>query len=192
MARPDFLRHIINPRLAEYSRTRKKIASTLDEIRRLIAMAEDKYEFSVFGGDPNNLGKYIQSDDFDLVVSALKSINALDIIEDILKEVLDKYSDLPDVVNAAKKRLSEIKSGILSVSELRKISEQVSRILPEAKIDIINENSVKIEYNGLKAILTTTKEGAELKIKIDKTIKYSEKYSALAFLKRLYGLLKTT
>lgn len=56
MPRHDFLRHIVNTKLSEYSKTRRHLIPVLDEVRKLIANAEDQYGFSIYGGKLENNG----------------------------------------------------------------------------------------------------------------------------------------
>ncbi len=109
---PDFLRHIVNTRLSEYAVKRKGIVPIIDEVRKLIAKAEARYRFSSFGGNPENLAKYFGSDDFKLVVSAFQSVNALNVLIEILEEARDKYSDLPVVVEAIDNVVKNLKSKV--------------------------------------------------------------------------------
>jgi ElaB/YqjD/DUF883 family membrane-anchored ribosome-binding protein len=108
---PDFLRHIVNRKLSELSSRYKGLLNHTDEIRKLIALAEAKYKFSSFGGDPENLAKYLLSEDFDLVINSFKAANALNALRNILEEAKKAYSDLPAVVDAIDKVLSRIESG---------------------------------------------------------------------------------
>jgi hypothetical protein len=109
---PDFLRHIVNVKLSEYSIKRKKIIPIIDEVRKLIAKAENRYRFSSFGGNPENLAKYLKSDDFKLVISAFESAGALDILIDILRVAREKYSDLPVVAEAIDEAVKSIEARI--------------------------------------------------------------------------------
>jgi len=114
---PDFLRHIVNPKLAEYLKKRRSLLSAVDEIRRFIVEAEVKYGFSVFNGNPENLKNYLQSKDFTLLISLFKTSNSLDILEEILSEVLDKYSDLPGVADAVKETLEAVRASRTKAEE---------------------------------------------------------------------------
>lgn len=107
---PDFLRHIVNVKLSEYSVKHRKIIPIIDEVRKLIAKAENRYRFSSFGGNPENLAKYLRSEDFKLVISAFESANALDVLIDILGVAREKYSDLPVVVEAIDKVVKDVEA----------------------------------------------------------------------------------
>lgn len=170
MPRYDFLRHIVNTKLSEYSKTRRHLIPVLDEVRKLIANAEDQYGFSIYGGKLENLAKYINSSDFDLVINILKSANALDIVEDILNTIIEKYDNVEVVVEAARKRLQEIRKGLIRVSELKVIADKLAKQLKNARIKLL-EDRVIVECNGLYASLEPSKNKYKLTIRlnIDKT-----------------------
>jgi len=109
MRYPDFLRNIVNPKLSKYVKTGGEIAKYVEEIRKRILEAENKYGFSIYGGDPEKLKDYLLSDDFKLIVKLFKSANSLSILEEILIEAKSKYSDLPSVVEAVDKALEMLR-----------------------------------------------------------------------------------
>jgi len=81
-------------------RERANLKTSIDEVRKLIFEAENKYRFSIYNGDPSNLAAYLMSEDFKLVLNIFESANSLDILEEILLEARKKYSDIITVVNA--------------------------------------------------------------------------------------------
>lgn len=109
MKYPDFLRHIVNPKLAKYTRERRNLGNHVDEIRKFIAEAENKYQFSIFNGDPEKLADYLLSEDFTLLVKLFKSAGSLDVLEEILLETREKYSDLPRISKTIDKVLKKIR-----------------------------------------------------------------------------------
>jgi hypothetical protein len=152
---PDFLRHIVNRKLSELSNKYKGLLNHTDEIRKLIALAEAKYKFSSFGGDPENLAKYLLSEDFDLVINSFKAANALDALRSILEEARKAYSDLPAVVDAIDKVLSRIKSG--ETSGLSIIDRLYSRIEGHVKdlpgVLEKSEDSIIYKIKGVGTII---------------------------------------
>ncbi|RLG83479.1 MAG: hypothetical protein DRO40_04420 [Thermoprotei archaeon] len=188
MPNVDFLRHIANPKLAEYSKARKQLTGVLDEVKKLIARAEDKYNFSIFGGDPRNLAKYLKSNDFDLVVNTLKSANALDVLEDILRTVIEKYRDLPEVVEAANQKIKDLRQGKVEINEIKALSEALSRELKDAKIQP-EKDHVKIEYDGLKATIKPTEEGYNVSIKIEIERVLDNRIDIINLLSKIYSVL---
>ena len=109
MSYPDFLRHIVNPKLSTSLRRKKSLKNHVDEIRKFIIEAENKYRFSRFNGNPENLAEYLVSEDFTLLVKLFKNADSLDILEEILREVREKYGDLPRVVEAVDKALEIVR-----------------------------------------------------------------------------------
>ncbi|OYT40539.1 MAG: hypothetical protein B6U89_01655 [Desulfurococcales archaeon ex4484_58] len=103
----DFLRHIVNVKIAKYI-SNKGALRGFDDIKRLLEEAEAKYGFSAFYGEPEKLKDYLLSDDFKLLVKAFKSIDALDLLVDILRETREKYRDLESVVEAIDHVLKDI------------------------------------------------------------------------------------
>ncbi len=102
----DFLRHIVNRVLAEHGLARQVI----EDVRKSIGYAEEKYKFSAFGGDPRRLAEYLRSRDFDDVVMLLRGAKAEEVLVKILEEVKKRYSDYKEVVEAAEARLRELKA----------------------------------------------------------------------------------
>lgn len=102
----DFLRQIVNPILVEETQLPPQI---IEDIRKQVANAEDKYKFSAFGGDVRKLAEYIKSKDFDLLLSTFKAVDGLRVLEKILEKAKEEYKDYADVVEAIDTRLEEIR-----------------------------------------------------------------------------------
>ncbi len=188
MPRHDFLRHIVNTKLSEYSKTRRHLIPVLDEVRKLIANAEDQYGFSIYGGKLENLAKYLNSSDFDLVINILKSANALDILEDILGTIIEKYSDTEVVVEAARKRLEEIGKGLIRVSELKVIADKLTKQLKNARIRLF-EDRVVVEYNGLYASIEPGKNQYKLIIKLSIDKVFENYVDATKLIENIYKVI---
>ena len=101
----DFLRQIVNRVLAESQLPRQVV----EDVRRMVGRAEDKYKFSAFGGDIRRLADYISSREFDDLVNLLKGADALNVLIEILERAKEAYRDYPEVVKAIEERLEEIK-----------------------------------------------------------------------------------
>lgn len=186
----DFLRHIVNPILSEYSELwrehvegAKSLIQVLDEVRQLLYRAEYTYNFGIYGGDLKGLAEYLLSKDFDIVVSVLKSVKATEVAEKILEEAIKKYSGYTVVVEACKRRLSELRSQeaypqfteddwIKAVETIRK---EVENTVPKAHI-AIGKEAVSIKTNSLEFLITKTKEG----LKLDARISISKEYKSLS------------
>ncbi|MCY0882726.1 MAG: hypothetical protein OWQ50_02725 [Acidianus infernus] len=96
---PDFLRHIANKVLTPNTLDPKR----LDEVRKLLGEAENKYNFSSYGGNPKKLVDYLLSPDF----TELVFIIVIDLTKKLLEEIINDY-DIEEVKNTAKKLLDEI------------------------------------------------------------------------------------
>ncbi|AWR97784.1 hypothetical protein DFR86_09645 [Acidianus sulfidivorans JP7] len=98
MGHPDFLRHIASKVFTPNTLDPKR----LDDVRRLLAVAESKYKFSSYGGDPKKLVEYLQSPDF----TELTLIVGIDLTKKLLEEIINDY-DIDEIKNIAKKLLEE-------------------------------------------------------------------------------------
>ncbi len=102
----DFLRQIVNRVLVEEQKLPPQL---VDDIRKQVAQAEDKYGFSAFGGDVAKLAEYLKSKDFDNLIASFKAVDALHVLEKILLKAKEYYKDYSEIVEAIDKRLDEIK-----------------------------------------------------------------------------------
>ena len=143
--RTDFLRHIVNKILAE----RKIPWQVGSDIRKFVGQAEDKYKFSIYGGDPARLAEYLSSRDFDDVLSIFRDSGLVKVAEEILEKVIEAYRDYPEVVEAAKKRLEQLKGRVEAVPEpLAKLGDAISSAVPPGARVRRLEGKVVIEYGG--------------------------------------------
>ncbi len=101
----DFLRHIVNRVLAES----KLSPQLIEDVRKRIGYAEEKYKFSAFGGDVRKLAEYLRSKDFDELITVFKSGNALPKLAEILKIAREKYSDIGELVKAIDEALNKVR-----------------------------------------------------------------------------------
>ncbi len=109
----DFLRQIVNAKLAEAVKKNKNIVLIIDEVRKLIAKAENKYHFSIYGGNPEKLVDYLDSEDFELLVNVFKSGNAVDVLIDILDETRKNYGSIPGLSEKIDEKIREIRSKVV-------------------------------------------------------------------------------
>ena len=104
----DFLRHIANKVISE--NTAKIPLPVINDIRKALGRAEDKYKFSIFGGNPLTLKDYLSSQEFQDLVELLRVHNLTWVIEKILEGLLEEYREsCPEVAEAAKRALEEIR-----------------------------------------------------------------------------------
>ena len=106
----DFLRQIVNVVLAESNLP----PQVMNDIKKMIARAEDKYRFSVFGGDVRKLKDYFESPEFEDLINVVKSahtdkVKALEVLLKILEKAKEAYKDYPDIVAVIEKKIEEVK-----------------------------------------------------------------------------------
>ncbi len=164
----DFLRHIVNPLVAEYAGAKKLRA--IEDIKKLIAEGELRYGFSAYGGSVEGLKRYIESKDFDLVIDVLKSNNALDLLEKILVRVKETYSDHPGLVAAVEKRLEEIRRGVSEVDRRKALIDEVEQSIGRLP-------GITVEARG-KSIVVSIKDLGKAVIKLDDKYTLSLELSA--------------
>ncbi len=104
--KPDFLRQIVNRILAEERLTPQLI----DEVRKRIGYAEEKYKFSTFGGDVSKLAEYMKSREFDELITVFKSGNALPVLKKILEVAKEKYQGYDELVSVIEEKLKKVES----------------------------------------------------------------------------------
>jgi hypothetical protein len=148
-ARKDFLRHIVNRVLASSKLPRQVV----DDIRRMVGRAEDKYKFHAFGGDVRNLAKYLRSRDFDDLVTLVRGIRVekgeeqpLEVLKKILLEAREAYKDIPEVVAAIDERLKALEG------EAESRRDRLEALYEELKKDLGGE--VVVEYNPDKKLIS--------------------------------------
>lgn len=78
----DFLRYIANRVIARYAA--KLPSGVIEDIRDMLGRGEDKYRFSIYGGDPRNLVKYFESEEWRDLVEYAVNTGALGMLVDIL------------------------------------------------------------------------------------------------------------
>ncbi len=177
--RRDFTRHIVNKILAEA--IEKIPASAMSELRKRFGRAEDKYRFTIYGGNVLKLIDFFRSSDWRDLVDYAKKMNVEWIIKKILEETIREYSyECPEVAEAARLELSKLEaSGSKREPDLT--AETLYRKLKYAgfKVEAENDEIVveepyltvklkvagsKIEYTICKSGKTTTVESILTKI----------------------------
>ncbi len=150
----DFLRHIVNRVLSNYAE--KVPANILDDIRKHIGRAEDKYRFTVFGGDPSKLVDYFNSDDWRDLVEYLRNLHMEWILKEILNTLIAEYSqNCPQVVETARKAAE----GLETKGEERKIDrDTVYRSLKYAgyKVEIAKDGGIEVEEPNIRVRIEIT------------------------------------
>jgi len=85
----DFLRHIVNQALTVHGVS----AKVTEEVRKVMTLAEARYNFSIYGGNPSKIADFLLSDDWRVVKQALTSSGYSKVVEAILRKVIETYDD---------------------------------------------------------------------------------------------------
>ncbi len=104
----DFLRHIVNRELASSNIP----PQVIEDIKRVLGRAEDKYRFDAYGGDIRNLSKFLESRDFNDLLAVIKSSQtpaAVDVMIKILEGAIQAYRDYEDLVAILSKKINELR-----------------------------------------------------------------------------------
>ena len=151
----DPLRHIVNRVLADAA---SKIPTpVLEDLRKAFAKAEDKFKFTIYGGDPIKLIDYFGSDDFADLINIASSLNIEWVLKEILEAIAEEYRiTCPEVARKAIETLKEL--------EERKGSTRKEAMSPEAvyrKLRILGYNpellpdkSIKFDLPSLSVTVT--------------------------------------
>jgi len=115
-ARRDFLRQIVNKVVSESSG--KISASVMEDFKVRFARAEDKFSFSVFGGDPRRIADFLSSEDWADIVEYAKNVNVIWLLEAILKKLAEEYKDdCPPIASKALETLDSLKGSTIAKEE---------------------------------------------------------------------------
>lgn len=141
----DFLRQIVNPILAKYSvRLPRQV---IDDVRKSIGRAEDRYKFSSYGGNIVKLGDYLRSRDFDEVISIVKGADAMNILVEILETAREAYKEYPEVVKAVEERIEELKGKTTKEEERIDAALNVLKALEELGMSVKKRgNAIELSY----------------------------------------------
>jgi hypothetical protein len=165
--------------IEEYAERGVLTAKDAIELKKLLHAAEEKYKFSIYGGDPSNLANYFNSSDFRDLVNFLKSCQAIEVLTEILRRVREVYVDYPLVLEA-------LNYASIYLSEEKEPSEKVhveeEQLSVEALASVVKEKlgfrDVTIDKNVIKATLNEEiefkvgvfKQHVRIEVKFKKTI----------------------
>ena len=122
------MRNIVNIVISEYS---GKVSSTvIEDLKKRMGYAEAKYKFSIYGGNPLKIIDYLESEDWNDLVSFVKSIHIEDLLKAILERLYVEYKNNCQEVSELAKNLSES----LSSNEERKDSISFESIVNSLKL----------------------------------------------------------
>ncbi len=159
----DFLRQIVNPTLLEFEIP----AQVLIEIRKKLEAAENKYNFSAFGGDVKNLAKFLKSPEWKETVALFEAANAKAALIKILERAKEAYKDYEEVVKAIEEALKSLEQGkdVEAVTKLEDLKKKVDEVLENKYPTRISENKVVIEGDKVEGWIE--EDAGEYKMKIE-------------------------
>ncbi len=149
----DFLRQIVNPVLIEFDIPQQ----ILNEIRKKLEKAENKYKFSAFDGDPKRLADFLRSPDWKEVVTLLKQAKLEAVARKILEKVIESY-DIEEVKKAAEEALKELKES-KKEEEAEKLKDKVQEVVGDKYLVKMSEDYVVVE--GETLFLKVSEEGGK-------------------------------
>ena len=155
-ARRDFLRQIVNKVISESSG--KIGASVMEDLKVRFARAEDKFSFSVFGGDPRRIADFLSSEEWADIVEYAKNVNITWLLEAILRKLAEEYKDdCPPIASKALETLDSLSKGSAVVEEELTLDGIVRKLkFYGFKVNIIKEDEreyAEIEQPLLKVKL---------------------------------------
>ena len=198
-ARKDFLRHIVNRVLASSKLPRQVV----DDIRRMVGRAEDKYKFHAFGGDIRRLAEYLRSQEFNELIMLVKSVRVekgeeppVEVLKRILLEAREAYKDIPEVVAAIDERLKELEGETVGKkTKIETLAEELKAELEKigAKVALSDDKSkIEIRYrDNLHAEITYSDETKTytLSYKVQGTASYETVGELKSAIRRLVDIV---
>jgi hypothetical protein len=155
-ARRDFLRQIVNKVISESSG--RISINVMEDLKVKFARAEDKFGFSVFGGDPRRVADFLSSEDWADIVEYARNVNVLWLLEAILRRLAEEYRDECSVVaDKALEALDSLGKGQVVVGEELTLDSVVRRLkFYGFKVNVVKEDEreyVEVEQPLLKVKL---------------------------------------
>ncbi|GAB6147765.1 hypothetical protein [Stetteria hydrogenophila] len=161
----DFLRHIANPIISRYSG--KLPLPVMDEVKKRLARAEDKYRFSIYNGDPSRIASYLDSEDFLDLAKYLKAVNNEWILEEILKALAEEYAEeCPKVAEKAREAAGKLKEGRLEREQSTITVDGIARMLKMAGYSVERTEDGKLVIKEPFVTVTIWQSGDSLNYQI--------------------------
>jgi hypothetical protein len=134
------MRNIVNNVLSELSV--KIPVNVSEEIRKRIGYAEAKYKFSIYGGNPIKIKDYLLSEEWNDLVSFVKSLHLNDILKSILDRLYNEYNQsCPQVAEIAK----NISDNLSMPQENKKENISIDNIINSLKLEGYQVESMENE-----------------------------------------------
>ena len=161
----DFLRHIANPIIARS--TGKLALSVVDDIKKRLGRAEDKYRFSLYNGDLRRLADYLKSEDFIDLIKYLKALNQEWILEEILKAAASVYDkECPEVADKLREAIKVVKEQAVKPARETITVDGIARMLKMAgyHVERTDDGKVIVEEPNITVTIWSSGEGVNYSI----------------------------
>ncbi len=151
--RRDFLRHIVNRVISESSA--RIPVSVIDDFKNKFARAEDKFGFSVFGGDPRKIVDFLSSEEWADIVDYARTTNTLWLLEAILRRAAEEYKqDCPVVASKVSEALEALGKGVAVVESETSFDVVVRKLkLHGLKVEVKEGECAEVEQPLMKVKL---------------------------------------
>ncbi len=138
--RKDFLRHIAMPVISEFAS--RYPAPVIEDAKKWLANAENKFRFSIYGGDPRRVAEFLASEDWSDFVASLRGSKAVDLAVAILERLVKEYSEeCPEVAEAAQRALEKLKKSEQEALDPALVASLLqSRLGPAFKVEVEKES----------------------------------------------------
>lgn len=160
----DFLRHIANRVISE--NIARLPLNVVDDIKKRLGQAEDKYRFSLYNGNPLRLVDYLRSEDFLELAKYLKALHVDWILDGILQALEEEYSEsCRPVAEAAREARRTLKEEKVEVKE-RITVDGIARMFKMAgyKVERTEEGKIVVEEPNIKVTVWAEGDGVSYMI----------------------------
>ncbi len=147
----DFLRHIANRVIAEYAS--KLPSSTVEEIRRMLGEAEDRFKFTIYGGDPYRLIAFFDSEEWRNLVVYAKNTHSEELLKAILARLGEEYSSECSVVaERAAEEAERIEKNLVERASEELSPERIARRLKLMgyRVDVGEDGAISVDDGVIK------------------------------------------
>ncbi len=161
--RKDFLRHIAMPVIAEQAS--RYPPPVVEDAKKWLANAENKYKFSVYGGDPKRIAEFLASEDWRDFLASLRGSKAEDLAVTILERLIKEYRDgCPEVSEAAQRALEKLKRGETEALDPSLVASILqSRLGPAFKVEVDKDGEIRVSNSELGVVARVRVRGSTVK-----------------------------
>jgi len=161
--RRDFLRHIAMPVIAEQAS--RYPPPVIEDAKKWLANAENKYRFSIYGGDPRRIAEFLASEDWSDFVASLRGSKAEDLAVAILERLIREYGEgCPEVAEAAQRALERLRRGVEETLDPSLVASLLqSRLGAAFKVEVDRDGEIRIVNSELGVQARVKVKGSSVK-----------------------------